>query len=185
MDREMMVLVVVLALLAVVAVVILVQRQRSESLRKRYGPEYERMTREAGSRKRAEAELDKRQRRVQQLQIRSLPPEQRDRLLDQWRSQQARFVDDPHAAVTEADRLIGEVMMARGYPVGDFEQRAADISVDHPRVVDNYRAAHEIAVRHGRGEASTEDLRQAMVYYRVLFEELLEDREAVSREAGR
>ena len=185
MDREMMVLVVVLALLAVVTIVILVQRQRSEGLRKRFGPEYDRVTREAGSRKRADAELDKRQRRVQQLQIRSLPQDQRDRLLEAWRAQQARFVDDPHAAVTEADRLVGEVMMARGYPVGDFEQRAADISVDHPRVVENYRGAHEIALRHERGEANTEDLRQAMVYDRVLFEELLEDREAATREAGR
>ena len=170
------------------------QRRRTEELRARYGPEYGRTVSEAGDRKRAEAELLRRQERVEHLDIRPLTAEQRDRFLEQWRAVQARFVDDPKGAVTDADRLVEEVMKARGYPVADFDQRAADLSVHHPRVVENYRAARDIALRHRRGEASTEDLRQAMVYYRELFQDLLEDREhaaerakerAVDRAAGR
>ncbi len=148
---------------------------------RRFGPEYERALSEHGDRRRAEAVLEKRAERIQHLEIRRLPREQRDLFLDRWRATQTKFVDDPRGAVTEADRLVGEVMSARGYPVADFEQQAADLSVEHPMVVENYRAAHEIAVRHERGQASTEDLRQAMVYYRRLFEDLLEARTEVGR----
>ena len=151
------------------------KRRRSHELKDRFGPEYNRLVHERGTRHRAEAELDRRTKRVERLSIRPLVSSERTRYVDLWQVQQARFVDDPRNAVTEADRLVEEVMKARGYPMGDFEQRAADISVDHPRVVENYRAAHQIAVGHKRGEANTEDLRKAMVHYRALFEELLED----------
>jgi hypothetical protein len=181
--------VTMIALVVGVALVALVgwylwQRRRSEELRARYGPEYERAVHEVGDRRRAESELVRRQERVEHLQIRTLTAEQRGGYLQQWRAVQARFVDDPKAAVTNADRLVEDVMKARGYPVADFDQRAADLSVHHPRVVDNYRSARDIAHRHRRGEATTEDLRQAMVYYRELFEDLLEDRENAGERAA-
>jgi hypothetical protein len=154
-----------------------VQRQRTEQLRARYGPEYSRTVSEVGSQRRAEEELLKRQERVEHLEIRPLLADQRELFGQQWRSVQAKFVDDPGGAVTRADRLVEEVMKTRGYPVSDFEQRAADLSVHHARVVENYRAAREIAARHRRNTATTEDLRKAMVYYRELFQDLLEDRE--------
>ncbi len=180
--------VTIVAIVVGVALVALVgwylwQRQRSERLRGRYGPEYERAVHEVGDKRRAEAELVKRQERVKHLDIRALPAEERGRFVQEWRAEQARFVDDPKAAVSNADRLVEEVMKARGYPVADFDQRAADLSVHHPRVVDNYRAARDIAARHRRGEAGTEELRQAMVYYRELFADLLEDRERAPEEA--
>lgn len=167
---------------AVVAVVVIVaiaayflwQKRRTDQLKERFGPEYDRTVDEYGDRRKAEPELLARERRVKRFQITSLSDEERGRFADAWRSVQAHFVDDPGAAVAEADELVGRVMQARGYPVTDFEQQAADVSVDHPEVVSNYRAAHDIALQHGRGEADTEDLRQAMVHYRALFEELLE-----------
>jgi hypothetical protein len=167
--------------LLVVAVVIvgavawyLGQRRRSQRLQERFGPEYERTVESTGKRSDAEAELEARQERVEALDIRPLSPEDRDRFRERWRVVQATFVDDPASAVADADKLIGEVMRARGYPVGDFEQRAADVSVDHPHVVDHYRTAHQIALRQRTGEADTEQLRQAMVHYRALFADLLE-----------
>jgi hypothetical protein len=150
------------------------RQQRSRRLRDRFGPEYDHSVRQLGDRGDAERELERRQERVDHLEIRSLPLDDRQRYADEWRRVQARFVDDPPRSIGEADRLVAEVMRARGYPVTDFHQRAADISVDHPRVVEHYRAAHAIARRNDRGEASTEDLRQAMVHYRTLFEDLLE-----------
>jgi len=117
--------------------------------------------------------LIERQTRVERLHIRPLSPEDTERFAQAWRDVQARFVDDPRGAIVDADRLVAEVMRARGYPVGDFEQRVADISVDHPNVVMNYRAARDIVQDHGRGRASTEDLRQAMVHFRALFADLL------------
>jgi hypothetical protein len=159
------------------------QRQRTEALQARYGPEYDHTVRQLGDKRRAEAELVKRQERVEQLEIRPLSAGQRDGYVQQWRAVQARFVDDPKGAVTDADRLVEDVMKARGYPIADFDQRAADLSVHHPRVVENYRAARDIAQRHRRGDASTEDLRQAMVYYRELFQDLLEDREHAEAKA--
>ena len=153
------------------------RKRRTESLQARYGPEYTRTVSEIGSRRRAEEELVKRQERVEHLEIRPLLADQRELFAERWRGAQAAFVDDPAGAVTLADALVEEVMKTRGYPVADFEQRAADLSVHHSRFVENYRAAREIAELHRRNAASTEDLRTAIVYYRELFEDLLEERE--------
>jgi hypothetical protein len=179
----------VLIALAVVAVVgIAVWRavavRRSKELREQFGPEYERATSEGRSRREAEKELAARQERREQLNIRSLSPEARERYAVQWERVQAQFVDSPPAAIAGADALVATVMTDRGYPMDDFEQRAADVSVDHPNVVDNYRLAHEISTRADRGEASTEDLRQAMQHYRSLFDDLLGD-EAADRPLAR
>ena len=149
------------------------QRHRSELLRDKFGPEYTRTVERVGDRREAEAELAARTKRVQELDIHSVSPQEISRFQRAWQDAQARFVDDPSGAVSEADRLITQLIQARGYPMGDFEQRAADISVNYPNVVQNYRSAHEIALRNERGQASTEDLRQAMVYYRDLFKDLL------------
>lgn len=172
---------VVLAFLVLAILVLLGwttnQRRRSEMLRERFGPEYDRTVQTLGDRRKAEMELASRTKRVEALPLHPLSPEQRTGFLESWRSTQAHFVDDPAAAVREADRLVTEVMQARGYPMGTFEQRAADISVDHADVVDNYRNARDIAQRNDRGEGSTEDLRQSMVYYHRLFDDLLETSE--------
>jgi len=168
-------LAVAVAAVAVVALVwFMLIRRRSEELRQRFGPEYDHTLHTEGNARRAERELEARAKRVEALHIRPLSPEDAARFDRGWRAVQTRFVDDPKGAVAEADRLVGEVMSERGYPVGDFEQRVADVSVDHPDVVMNYRAAREIALLHSRGQASTEDLRQAMVHYRALFRDLLE-----------
>lgn len=152
------------------------QQRRRGQLRDQFGPEYDRAVRERGGEGAAAKELERRQQRVNALDIKPLDPQVRNRFSQEWRTVQAHFVDDPQTAVAEADRLVGEVMQTRGYPVGDFEQRAADISVDHPQVVENYRSAHDIAQRDG--QATTEDLRKAMVHYRGLFEDLLGDASA-------
>ena len=179
MDQGTMITIVVgvLVLAGVAWLVWQRQRQRSEQLRARYGPEYERTVNQVGDKRRAESELVKRQQRVAALAICALSPEQLNGYLQQWQAVQTRFVDDPKRAVTDADHLVEEVMQSRGYPVAEFDRRVADISVHHPRVVDNYRSAHDIAQRHKLGQATTEDLRRAMVYYRGLFQDLLEDRE--------
>jgi hypothetical protein len=153
------------------------QRRRTEQLRGQFGPEYDRAVAERGDRGGAEADLVERQRRRQQLDIRPLDPDARARYADAWRAAQTQFVDRPGDAVQRANRLVIEVMRERGYPVDDFERRAADVSVDHPTVVDNYRAAHAIAEANVAGTATTEELRRAVVHYRVLFGELLEDGE--------
>jgi len=172
---------IAVAVAVVLAVAILawlyVQRRRratTAELRQRFGPEYERAVGEQGSERRAEAQLEARERRVEKLKIRELDPKERERFSGQWQALQFRFVDDPQGSVTKADALVSTVMQARGYPVADFNQRAADISVDHSRVVANYRSAHEIAVRLGKGEVNTEDLRTAMIHDRSFFEELLQ-----------
>jgi hypothetical protein len=171
----MLIPVVIVALVAILAVVVIVMRQRkSQQLKQRFGSEYDRTVHQIGDPRRAEAALSERERRVEKFVIRPLAPADRDMYSANWLKVQQRFVDEPAAAVTDADKLITTVMTARGYPMGDFEQRAADISVNYPQVVQNYRSARSIAVRHGEGQSSTEDLRQAMVYYRSLFEELLE-----------
>ena len=175
MDPKLMWTIVVVAAAVVVATLwFVIEKRRQIRLRQRFGPEYDRTVHQTGSERRAEAELDARARRVAGLHIRPLSEADAVRFAEAWRALQIRFVDEPSAAIAEADRLVGEVMTARGYPLGDFDQRAADISVDHPRVVANYRAARDIARRQGRGEASTEDLRQAIIHYRALFEDLLE-----------
>ena len=161
------------------------QRRRSQRLQERFGPEYERAVKSTNDRARAEADLEARQERVDAFEISPLEPAERDRFEDRWRVVQADFVDDPASAVDEADKLIGEVMRARGYPVGDFEHRADDISVNHPQVVDHYRTAHAIATRQRRGEADTEQLRQAMVHYRALFADLLETAERQMEDSRR
>ncbi len=159
-------------------------RRRTARLRGRFGPEYDRtIERRRGRRSDAESELAERERRREELRIRPLSPASRERYSESWHDVQAEFVDDPSAAIRRADALVIEVMRERGYPTDDFEQRAADVSVDHPDVVENYRAAHEIARASARGEASTEDLRQAMTHYRALFEDLLTtDEEPMTRQ---
>ena len=186
MDNPLVIILVV-ALIAVIGVAawLYLQKRRTEELRTSFGPEYDRAVREHEDKSKAERVLEERKERVEQLHIRPLPDEDRERFAEHWRSVQAQFVDDPAGATREADRLVGEVMQARGYPVGDFEQRAADVSVNHPRVVQHYRAAHGIALRHERSEAGTEDLRQAMVHYRALFEDLLEVDAPAPREVRR
>jgi hypothetical protein len=171
------VLIAAVIVLAAVVVFLLIDRRRSRHLQSRFGPEYERTLRETGDRRRAEQDLERREKRVEKLHIQTLSMSDRDRFVAAWRADQARFVDDPADAVIEADRLVQEVMKARRYPVADFDQRVEDISVDHPHLVQNYRAARDIARRRERGEASTEDLRKALVYYRALFDELLEAQE--------
>jgi hypothetical protein len=167
------ILIAAVVVLGAIAAWLLISRQRSKHLRSRFGPEYQYTVSEFGNRNKAERDLERREKRVQRLNIRALPPATRDRFMQAWRLDQARFVDDPKGAVMEADRLVAEVMKERGYPVADFEQRVDDVSVDHPNVVQNYRAAREIVLRDSRGEANTEDLRRALVYYRALFDELL------------
>ena len=167
--------IVVVAVVGAFIWMIYANRRRSAALRDRFGPEYEHVVTERGERGRAERELEARAERVQQLHIHSLAPEQRARYSGEWDQVQAQFVDDPETAIARADRLVTEAMQARGYPMTDFEQQAADISVDHPREVEHYRAAHAIADRASGGTLSTEELRQAMVHYRALFEELIEE----------
>lgn len=150
------------------------RRWRTRRLRRQFGPEYERLVWETGDRGRAERELETRRERVQGLRLVPLKEIDRTRFADAWQKVQAQFVDDPPGAIAQADSLIGAVMQARGYPPGDFETRAADLSVNYPNVVTNYRAAHQIALAGSRGQASTEQLRQAMVHYRALFADLLE-----------
>ena len=176
----LIILAVVVAGIAVGAF-LFVRRLRSENLRKQFGPEYKRAVDQYGDQRKAEAALAAREERVRKLEIRGLTTEEQHRFEDAWKRTQARFVDEPSAAVGEADGLVKELMQARGYPVGDFEQRAADVSVDHPNVVTNYRAAHDIATRNKSGKATTEDLRQAMVHYRSLFEELLAEPQLTRR----
>jgi FtsZ-interacting cell division protein ZipA len=173
MDTWVVVL-IVLAILIVLGLVLMAARQRrSQALKERFGPEYERAVETTGDRRDAERELREREERRQKLEIRELDPAARERYIATWRETQARFVDQPQQAVQEADALVILVMRDRGYPVDDFDQRSADIAVDHPDVVANYRAAHDISIANERGTASTEDLRQAMVHYRALFEHLL------------
>lgn len=174
MQPEIIALVALAALVVIAVVIVMAANRRSQRLRGRFGPEYERMVDQGGSRRRVESELANRQRRVARLDIRPLDPEARDEYARQWRDTQARFVDEPAEALRAADRLVADVMRDRGYPVEEFEQREADISVDHPQVVANYRAAHGISMAAEHQRAGTEDLRQAMVHYRDLFEELLE-----------
>ena len=173
MDTHLLAALAVLLLLAVIAAALLARRQRSRSLARQFGPEYARTVQRSGSRGRAEADLVARMRRVHRLEIVPLPPREAQRFRMEWQGVQSRFVDNPRSAVTEADLLVRDVMMRRGYPMADFETQAADLSVDHPLVVDHYRAGHAIAIRELHGQASTEDLRQALVHYRALFDELL------------
>lgn len=172
--RVLIAIIAVVVAIVIVAAVVIVQRRKSERLREHFGPEYDRTVKLQGDTRRAETLLAQREKRVEKFSLRPLTSMDRERYAGQWAEIQRRFVDDPSIAVTQADELVTTVMTARGYPMGDFEQRAADISVNYPVVVQNYRAAREIAVRHNEGKSSTEDLRRAMVYYRSLFDELLD-----------
>jgi hypothetical protein len=159
------------------------RRNTTAALRKKFGPEYDRAVLVHGTGRKAEAKLEDREKRAEKFNLRDLDPGELERFLKRWESVQSRFVDSPKGAVAEADDLVSTLMKARGYPVSDFDQRAADISVDHPRVVENYRSAHEIALRVGKDAATTEDLRTAMIHYRSLFEELMQVPTIVDRKA--
>jgi hypothetical protein len=173
METNLAIALVVVALLLAGGAVLYAQRRKSKQMRSKYGAEYIAAVDETGGARKAEAELRQREKRVKALDIRPLGREEADRFSDRWVKVQSQFVDDPGAAIRAADELLGEVMQARGYPVSDFEQRAADLSVDHAKLVSNYRIAHDVAGEHARGEADTEDLRRAMIHYRALFEDLL------------
>jgi hypothetical protein len=167
----------IVLIIVVSAVLFIRMRKRaSAGLRTRFGPEYDRAVVTHGSERKAEAKLADRETRVEGMKIRELGATERTRFIADWQAVQARFVDHPKGSVTEADELISALLVARGYPVADFDRRAADISVNHPRLVEYYRTAHGVAVRLGKDEASTEDLRTAMIQYRSLFDELVEVR---------
>jgi hypothetical protein len=176
MDATTTLVLIIAAVVVGGALVWYLQQQRSQRLRTRFGPEYERARADLGDVRRAEAHLAAREHRVQKMHIRSLTPEEAARFSEVWRHVQTLFVDDPKGAIKEADHLVTEVMSAKGYPMADFRQRTADISVDHPVVVEHYRAAYDIAERNRSNQASTEDLRQAVIHYRALFEDLLEQK---------
>ena len=178
------VIAVVAALAVATAIAAYIARQnQTKRLQERFGSEYDRTVSTRGEQRSAEEELVERERKREQLDIVPLTPEARDKYAEAWRGVQTRFVDDPPGAVDDADRLVTDVLRERGYPIDDFDERAADISVDHPNVVENYRAAHTIYVQQQNGGGGTEDLRQAFVHYRALFEELLETRETAGQEA--
>lgn len=176
------IVIAIVVIVAVLAGLFLWNRNRqSAELKSRFGPEYERTLQTVGDERKAETVLAERQKRVASYTIKPLPADMRAHFVETWRQVQAKFVDDPKYAVTRADDLLGEVMQARGYPMSDFDQRAEDLSVDHAEVVQNYRKGHDIALRHSRGEASTEDLRAAMIHYRALFDNLVSEPEATGR----
>jgi hypothetical protein len=181
----MQISVVIIALVAIAAILIVAAwstarrqrsqgRQRSEQLREQFGPEYDRAVTEMGGIRKAEGELTARQERVSRYNIRHLTAEEGKSFSDAWQVVQASFVDDPPTAMHDADVLVGRVMEARGYPVGTYEERSADMSVEMSPILSNYRAAHDIAIRGALGHADTEDLRQAVVSSHVMFSELVE-----------
>src|SRR5882757_1192542 len=171
MDQRTMIIIGLVAIAIVVIVALLVERKRrSDHLKQQFGPEYDRAIKQHGDARHAEPVLLEREKRVEKFSLHPLAPSERERYAAEWATVQRRFVDDPSTAVTEAEKLVTAVMSARGYPMGDFEQRAADISVHYPTVVQNYRSAREITLRHAQGQSSTEDLRQSMVYFRSLFD---------------
>jgi hypothetical protein len=165
--------VVVLVILGAILGPIFARRKRSERYHDQFGPDYDRTVKTMGNEKKAQTEMDERQKHVETLNIRPLSVSERERYLADWAAVQAKFIDQPGQATVEADHLIMEVMQIRAYPVSDFEQRAADVSINYPALVSNYRAAREIAIKNERHQADTEELRQAMIYYRSLFDELL------------
>ena len=184
MDPKMqLALALVAVVLGVLTLFVLWQVRRTKKLRRRFGPEYERAVEQDG-RGRAEAQLQDRQKRVAAFAVLPLNAGDRERFGVSWRRVQEEFVENPKRAVTHADDLLADVMSARGFPVTGFDQRAADLSVDHAEVVQHYRAAHDIALRHERGEAGTEDLRQAMIHYRGLFDELVNDKQPALAKAS-
>ncbi len=187
MSTTLLIILIAVVVVAAIAAWAFVQNRRTAVLRGRFGPEYQRAVQEYGSRTKAERALERRAERTETYHVRPLTPDEKQHFGEEWRRAQARFVDDPALAIREADQLVSEVMRLRGYPMTDFDRRAEDLSVDHPQVVHNYRAAHSIALIEHQGKASTEDLRRAMVHYRELFDELLETQPAgmVERERRR
>jgi uncharacterized protein YneF (UPF0154 family) len=181
MNTTFTIIAVVLVLVIMGAILgpIFARRQHSKRLQDQFGPEYDRTVQAAGGEKKANTELEERKKHVESLDIHSLSGGERQRYFANWVEVQSKFVDEPGQAIVEADRLIMEVLQMSGYPVSDFEQRAADISVTHPALVSNYRAARVIALKNEQHQADTEELRQAMIYYRSLFDELLETEDAV------
>jgi hypothetical protein len=184
MDTKIwMPVVAIVAILVTVAVALITRRRRAEQFKQRFGPEYDgTVLQQNGDARLAEATLADREKRVERFPLRALSEVDHAAYAMEWAAVQRRFVDDPAAAVRSADRLIGRAMIDRGYPMADFEQQAADISVSYPVVVQNYRAGHEIVMRHADGQATTEELRQAMIHYRTLFEELLKPAEPSNAE---
>jgi hypothetical protein len=176
LDPKLIALVAAVIVIIAVLAWLYVRKRRSTTadLRQKFGPEYDRAVLKHGSERKAQSKLEDREKRVEKLNIRDLDPKEHERFSKRWEAVQSRFVDSPKGAVAEADDLVSSVMKARGYPVSDFDQRAADISVDHPSVVENYRSAHQIALRVGKDQATTEELRTAMIHYRSLFEELVQ-----------
>ena len=170
--------ILIIAAVVVVAIVVIAflgRRRRTEQLRHRFGPEYARAVEESGGAAKAEHALAEREKRVRKYPLKSLSSEERQRFAGAWEQAQARFVDSPADATAAADDLLGQVMSARGYPQAPFDQRLEDLSVEHAGAVQGYRAAHEVVVRRTRGEATTEDMRQAIINYRRMFEELVGD----------
>ena len=176
------IVVLVVVIIGVILGLVFSRRRRSDQLQEKFGPEYDRAVQTMGGEKKAQTELNERQKHVGTLDIRPLSVSEHDRYLAEWTAVQSKFVDEPGQAIVDADRLIMEVMQIRGYPISDFEQRAADISVKYPALVSNYRGAREIANKNKLGQANTEELRQAMIYYRSLFEELLKTEPVVGEE---
>jgi hypothetical protein len=184
MTNSIFVILAIAAAIAALAVVwVFTTTRRRARLRARFGPEYERSLRDTGSERRTEAALANREHRVSKYHIRALSPEERAKFSAAWNHVQAKFIDDPAAAVREGDMLVSDVMTTRGYPLSDFDRRTEDLTVDHARVVHHYRAARDIAARHSKHEASTEDLRQALMHYRELFADLLDVRNPARRTA--
>lgn len=184
MDNMTLIVAIIVAVIVAVAVGWLVsQRRRQTHLRERFGPEYDRAVAAVGTTGKAATVLERREKRVAAYHIRPLSDDERRGFSGAWQHTQAKFVDDPAAAVTEADALVSEVMTTRGYPMAEFDRRAEDLTVEHASVIDHYRAAREIVERHVRHEASTEDLRQALMHYRALFADLLNDRPEARRSA--
>ena len=175
MENNTIIVVAIVAVILIAGLLWFTSYRRSNQLRAKFGPEYERALKDGESARKAEAELLEREKRVKALSIRPLTPNEHDAFVAEWRQVQADFVDDPADAIGRTDDLLGRVMSTRGYSVSDYERATADLSVDHPIVVQHYRRAHDIAVRQERGEASTEDLRKAMIHYRELFDELVEE----------
>jgi len=177
MDPRLLMTLAVLVIVMIAVLAVLYARKRRSTtadLRKKFGPEYDRAVLVHGAGRKAETKLEDREKRIEKLNIRDLDPTEHERFLKQWESVQSRFIDSPKGAVAEADDLVSSLMRVRGYPLSDFDERAADISVDHPRMVENYRSAHEIGLRLGKTEATTEELRTAMIHYRWLIEELMQ-----------
>ena len=184
MDNNTLIAIVAVVVVAVVLALLLMRRRRTDALRARFGPEYDRAVTTAGKVGEAERMLEERAQRVEKFNLHAIPADQVERFTSSWKTVQARFVDDPRTAVLEADRLIADVMRARGYPVDDPAKQIDDLSVEHAHVIEHYRAGRAIVTRHEQGQASTEDLRQAMVHFRELFEELVSRAASAVRRAS-